>query len=43
MLSVFFHTENANIHVKVFPKAEIREGKEYARIDRVKAKFTTTK
>lgn len=36
-------SENVNIHVKVFPKAEIREGKEYARIERVRAKFTTTK
>lgn len=39
----FFFVENANIHIKVFPKVETREGQDYINIDRVRAKFTTTK
>lgn len=35
--------ENVIIHIKVFPKVEVRDGKEYAIIEKVKAKFTTTK
>lgn len=36
-------SENANIHIKVFPQIETRDGKEYLNITKVKAKFTTTK
>lgn len=39
----YFFVENANIHIKVFPKVETREGQDYINIDRVRAKFTTTK
>lgn len=38
-----FFVENANIHIKVFPKVETREGQDYINIDRVRARFTTTK
>lgn len=43
LFHIFFLVENANIHIKVFPKVETREGKEFVNIDKVRAKFTTTK
>lgn len=36
-------TENVNIHAKVIPKIETREGQEYVRIEKVKIRFTPTK
>lgn len=42
-LIFFSSAENVNIHAKVFPKVETREGEEFVLIERVKIKFTTSK
>lgn len=36
-------TENVDIHAKVVPKVEVRQGEEYIHIEKVKIEFKTTK